>query len=273
MEINGRTQVLVHLAYPSAHLRTPQVFNARAKERDIDAVLVPWQVHPDNLAAVVAALRLSESVAGAIVTIPHKEAVAPLCDRLEGAAQRLGVVNVLRRQGDGSLVGRALDGEGFVGGLRRQGHEPRGRQALLLGAGGVSVAIADALLATGVSRLVIANRTPERAERLVERLRAIHPQGVVDAGPADGRGFDLVVNGTALGMHAGDPLPLDIETIAPGTVVAEVVMAPPVTPLLDAARQRGAVIHEGVHMLLGQIDPFIDFVLDGRLAEPDPSRR
>ncbi|ODT76163.1 MAG: shikimate dehydrogenase [Pelagibacterium sp. SCN 64-44] len=261
MEINGRTHVFVHLAYPSAHLRTPQLFNARCRELNLDAVLVPWQVHPDHLGRVLDGLRISESVPGIIVTIPHKETVAGLCDRLEGPAALLKVANVVRKAEDGALVGRILDGEGFVGGLLREGHDPRGRSALLVGAGGVAVAIADALLAAGVSRLVIANRTLGRAQILVERLQALYPGRDIAVGPADATGFDLVVNATALGMHEGDPLPLDPVTIAPGAVVAEVIMAPPVTSLLEAARQRGAVIHAGVHMLTGQIDPFIDFIL------------
>lgn len=267
MDINGKTHVFVHLAYPSAHLRTPQLFNARCAERGVDAVLVPWQVQPDNLAKVLDALRLSESVPGMIATIPHKETVAALCDRLEGAAAELGVANVVRKDADGALVGRIIDGEGFVGGLLKAGHDPRGRKALLIGAGGVSVAIADALVVAGVSELVIANRTPERAKRLVDRLLDRHPGRAVRVGAADAMGFDLVVNGTALGMKPGDALPVDPQTILPGSVVAEVVMAPPVTPLLQAARQRGATIHEGVHMLTGQIDPFIDFVLGDRAAQ------
>lgn len=267
MEINGRTHVFVHLAYPSAHLRTPQLFNARCAERGIDAVLVPWQVQPDNLARVLDAMRVSESVPGVIVTIPHKEAVAALCDRLEGPAAQLGVANVVRKDPDGALVGRILDGEGFVAGLLAAGHQISGRNALLIGAGGVSVAIADALLGAGVSRLVIANRTPERAQRLVERLIELYPGRAIVTGQPDANGFDLVVNGTALGMKPTDALPLDPVTIAAGTIVAEVIMAPPVTRLLEEARARGAVVHEGRHMLTGQIDPFIDFVLGERAAQ------
>ncbi|MDB5612736.1 MAG: Shikimate/quinate 5-dehydrogenase [Devosia sp.] len=267
MDINGRTHVFVHLAYPSAHLRTPQLFNARCIERGVDAVLVPWQVQPENLAQVLDALRLSESVPGMIVTIPHKEAVAALCDRLEGPASELGVANVVRKDPDGALVGRILDGEGFVGGLMHAGHDPRGRKALLIGAGGVSIAIADALLGAGVGELSIANRTPERAQRLVDRLLERYPGHAVRVGPADASGFDLIINGTALGMNPSDALPVAPRTIAAGSVVAEVVMAPAMTPLLDAASERGAFIHEGVHMLTGQIDPFIDFVLGDRAAQ------
>ena len=106
--IDGTTRVLVHLAYPSAHLRTPQLFNPRAAERGVNAVLVPWQIRPDHLAEAMAGLRHAESVAGAIVTIPHKETAARLCDRLDGVAAILKVANVIRREPDGSLTGKGV---------------------------------------------------------------------------------------------------------------------------------------------------------------------
>jgi len=271
MEIHGATRVLVHLAYPSAHLQTPPLFNARCRERGLDAVLVPWQVHPDHLRQVLDALRVSDSVSGMIVTIPHKETVAALCDRLEGSAALLNVANVVRKAQDGTLIGRMLDGEGFVQGLCGRQRDPRGKSVLLVGAGGVAVAIAYALLQAGVARLTIANRTVARAQRLVERLQALHPGRDVAVGPANATGCDLVVNATALGMQADNPLPLDVTTLAPGTVVAEVVMVPTMTPLLQAAQQRGIETHAGVHMLTGQIDPFIDFVLGSGGAAPGHS--
>lgn len=260
-EINGLTRVVVHLAYPSAHVKTPQLFNARCRERGINAVLVPWQVHPDHLAKVMAALRVSESVSGVIVTIPHKETVAALCDRLDGAAEQLSVANVVRKDDGGLWHGRALDGVGFVAGLKAEGLPVKGRNALLAGAGGVAVAIAEALLAEGAASLTIANRTRDRAEKLAERLRSIYPEAAISAGTADATGCDLIVNGTSLGMKETDSLPLDIETVASGAIVAEVIMEPAETRLLQEAARRGAIPHAGRHMLTGQIDAFIDFLL------------
>lgn len=267
-DITGVTRVLVHLAYPSAHLKTPPLFNARCRERAVDAVLVPWQVHPDNLGLVMDALRVSESVAGAIVTIPHKQAVAGLCDVLEGPAEHLSVANVVRKDAARGWIGRALDGMGFVKGLEGKGHDLSGKSALLLGAGGVGVSIADALATAGVGKLVVFNRTAERAQALVERLGRVHPGLDVAAGPADAAGFDLVVNATSLGMKPDDPLPIDMEAVAPGTVVAEVIMEPEETALLSRAATAGAVPHAGKHMLTGQIDAFIDFVVGGDRGPP-----
>lgn len=265
MGIDGMTRVLVHLAYPSDHLRTPQMFNPRCAERGLNAVLVPWQVHPDHLSTCMDGLRRAESVAGAIVTIPHKETAARFCDRLEGVAGILQVANVIRREADGSLTGRILDGEGFVGGLRRAGFQPAGRSALIVGAGGVALAIAAALVEAGIARLHLSNRTAARAEAMRERLAALaRGRGLtveLRVTGADPSGLDLAVNATALGMHPGDALPFPAGAITPAMTVAEVVMVPETTPLLAEAAGRGARCVPGYAMLTGQIDPFIDFVL------------
>ncbi|GCA51055.1 MULTISPECIES: shikimate dehydrogenase family protein [Sinorhizobium] len=260
--ISGTTRVVVHLAYPSHHLRTPTYFNAYCAERSLDAVLVPWQVSPQNLAAAFDGLRWVESLAGVIVTIPHKTSVASLCDGLSETARFLGVANVARRTPDGSFHGEMFDGAGFVQGLLREGHEIRGRRALLVGAGGAATGIAEALVRGGTERLAIANRSAVKAEELAERLREAFPGSDAAAAPADARGFDLVVNATSLGMKAGDPLPVDPGTLEPGALVAEVVMEPDVTPLLRLASERGCVVHKGVHMITGQIEVLAKYLLD-----------
>lgn len=273
MEIDGRTRVIVHLAYPSAHLRTPTLFNARCEERRINAVLVPWEVAPADLASAWDGLRSIRNLAGAIVTIPHKEIAARHCDRLEGVASELGVVNVVRRDADGLTTGRLYDGEGFVAGLRRDGYEPRGRRTLLLGAGGAATALAQALLAAGVAELVVANRNNDRAKALVERLRILNPGRAISVGHADAGGFDLVVNGTSVGLDGDPASPVEIETIEPTSMVADIVMKPAMTPLLRGAEARGARIHQGVHMLAAQIDLFIDFLLGDIQAAAQPALR
>ena len=268
MQINGRTRVVVHLAYPSTHLKTPQLYNARCAERNIDSVLVPWQVSSANLEMVMNALRVSESVCGVIVTIPHKEAVARLCDFLAGPAEELRVTNVARKDEANRWHGRTYDGAGFINGLEQEGHQVEGKRVLLVGAGGVSVSIAHALCGAGVRELVIANRTEERARSLMERLQEVYPDTPVATGAANSVGFDIVVNGTSVGMNADDQLPADPSGFAPGVIVAEVIMDPVETSLLREARRAGATIVPGLNMLRGQIDPLIDYLMsaDGKHA-------
>jgi shikimate dehydrogenase len=261
MEIDGRTRVVPHLAFPSAHLRTPSLFNARCVALGLNAVVVPWQVAPDALAEAIAGLSRIETVPGCIITIPHKEAVATHCARLEGVADLLAVANIMRREADGSWTGRNLDGDGFVGGLKAQGIGPAGMNVLLLGAGGAATALAAALLDAGVARLVVANRGMERAARLVERLSALHRRRDIATGSADGAGFDLIVNATSVGLDGDPASPLPAAAIPAGAIVAEIIMKPALTPLLREARERGARIHFGEHMLTAQIDGFITFLL------------
>ncbi|AEJ12801.1 MULTISPECIES: shikimate dehydrogenase family protein [Pseudomonas] len=260
MPVTGTTRVVVHLTYPAKHLRTPSLFNPLLERLGHDGVLVPWEVSPDNLASAWAGLRGIENLAGVIVTVPHKIEVAHLCDELLGIAEVLKVCNVARRLPDGRFVGRMFDGEGFVRGLKNQGHDLGGRRVLLLGAGGAATGIAHALLSEPITRLVVANRSLAKAEALAAQLRTLMPGRDIAAGAADARGFDVVINATALGLKADDPLPLAADTLQPGTLVGEVVMNPDVTPLLEAAQARGCPIHKGVHMLTGQLELLADYL-------------
>ncbi|MDD0999272.1 shikimate dehydrogenase [Pseudomonas sp. TNT2022 ID1044] len=260
MPISGKTRVVVHLTYPAKHLRTPEFFNPLLERLGYDGVLVPWEVSPANLATAWEGLRGIENLAGVIVTVPHKLEVAKLCDELQGTASLLNVCNVAKRLPDGRFSGRMFDGDGFVVGLKKQGHALHDKRVLLLGAGGAATGIAHALLAEEIQELVISNRTPAKAEELVAELRQLFPARRINAGPADASGFNVVINGTALGLKADDPLPLPIETLAPGTVVGDVVMNPDITPLLSAAAERGCVIHKGAHMITGQIDLLAEFL-------------
>ncbi|WP_454733508.1 MULTISPECIES: shikimate dehydrogenase family protein [Cupriavidus] len=259
--IDGRTRVVVILAYPAHHVRTPAFFNARAAALGRNAVLVPWQVSPAQLPGALAGLRAVENLAGVIVTVPHKQEVARLCDELEGVAADLGVCNVARRTPDGRFVGRVFDGVGFVAGLRAQGIDPAGKRTLLLGAGGAATAVAAALLDAGVAQLAIVNRSRGKADALAAQLKAKRPGAAVASAAGPAGDWDLIVNGTSLGLKPDDPLPLDPALLRPETIVAEVIMQPAQTPLLLAAKARGCRIHLGEHMVTAQIDLLADYLL------------
>ena len=260
MNISGKTKILVLLAHPVAHVRAPRFFNSKCVEKNIDAVLVPWDVTSENLVQVWMSLRSVENLAGVVVTIPHKEAVADLCDELVGDAAVMGVCNVARREPDGRFVAGMYDGAGFVEGMRRQGISPEGKRALLVGSGGAATAIAHALAASKVECLTISNRTTAKAELLVKQLRLRFPEVDIAVGPPEPVNHNLIVNGTSLGMHPEDPLPVDIDMVTKDMTVAEVIMHPDETELLKAARVRGAQVHKGVHMVTAQVDLLVDHV-------------
>lgn len=252
-EITGKTAVFAILADPIHHVKTPQGINQLFAAQAVDAVMVPLHVKPGQLATLAQGLRGLENFSGCVVTVPHKTAMFSLCDELTEVAGLVGAVNVVHRTADGRLIGSMLDGEGFVAGLRSRGIEPLGLSAYLAGAGGAASAIAFALAAHGVRWLTIANRSTDKAQQLADRVARACPQVSVTVGTRDARGFDLVVNGTSLGMQTGDALPLDVDSLQPGQVVAEIIMAPEQTPLLAAASARGCRTHAGAPMLASQI--------------------
>jgi len=261
--ITGHTRFAPLLAHPSTHVRTPGVFNAACAARQVDMVMVPLDVPPAALPDIVASLRAVANLAGFVVTIPHKTPIAALCDRLVGAAEMLGVCNVVRKEADGTLTGAMFDGEGFVAGLRHCGHDPAGRKILLLGAGGAASGVAHALVAAGVGQLSIRNRSMAKAAQLADMLKSQFPGADIRLDAGEPEAHDLVVNGTSLGMKPADPLPVDVGSLAEGTLVAEVVMQPDITPLLAAAAARGLATHKGINMVEQQVNLLIDF-LNGR---------
>lgn len=260
LEITGKTRVLGIIAHPTEHVKAPPGINRIARERGKDAVMVPFNVAPADLPGFVGALRTLRSFDGAIVTVPHKQAILTLCDDLTPHARAVGAANILRRAPDGRLVGGQLDGAGFIQGLRHAGIEPKGKRLYLAGAGGAASAIAFAAAEAEVAYLTLANRSQGKADELRLRLLRFNPHLAIDIGMRDPSGHDIIVNATTLGMKTEDDLPVDPERLSPGMVVAEVVMAPEMTRLLEAARARGCQIHLGRHMLDHQLRLMADFM-------------
>jgi len=262
MLITGNTKVFAIIADPVAQVRTPEMLNAYFAEHRIDAVIVPIHVSAADLPQAMTGLCTLRNLGGLVVTVPHKKTVAALCTRLGPTASVVGAVNTVRRLADGSWVGDMFDGEGFVAGLRGQGRDLAGLRVLMVGAGGAAGAIALALARADVAYLGVANRTRERAIELVQRVRQALPQARIEDVDADPRGYDMVVNATSLGMRADDALPLDVARLDTSSLVVEVIAKPPLTALLQAARQRGCAIHEGRHMLQAQVELMARFLLD-----------
>ena len=108
----------------------------------------------------------------------------------------------------------------------------------------------------------LTNRSAEKAMSLIERLREQHPAVNLSVGSSDASGHDIVVNATSLGLRRGDPLPLDVSTLDPAQIVAEIIMDPAETALLTAARARGCRVHLGAPMLASQVRHMAAFMLD-----------
>jgi shikimate dehydrogenase len=271
--LNGSTRLFGVLGDPVTQVQAPRLVNALFADLGRNAVLVPMHVRPEQLAEAVAGLRSIVNLDGLLVTVPHKVAVCALADRASSTVAAAGSANALRREPDGSFLAENFDGTGFVAGLRQAGHEPAGLRVALVGAGGAGAAIAVALLDAGVERLAVHDVDVARRMALVDRLEHRRPGiAVTTAAPALGDA-DIAVNATPLGLREGDPLPFLPDSLRPGGLVADIIMAPADTALLRAAAAHGYPIHHGRHMLEGQLDSYRAFFrLDAAIVHEGHSR-
>ena len=259
MQIDGRTEVIAHLGYPTHAFKAPMIYNPFFEAEGINAVVVPFACRAEAFEPTLRALFQMENVRGALITMPHKVSVVGLLDEVTPTVRVAGACNAVRRADDGRLVGDQFDGAGFVRGIRRKGVQLPATRALVVGSGGVGCAIAASLAQAGVAELALFDVHEASAQALAERLRQEYPQLPVRTGSADPLGFNLVVNATPLGMNPDDPLPFDVERLQPGTMVGEVVMRSQTTALLAAAQARGCPVQVGTDMLFEMIPAYLEF--------------
>jgi shikimate dehydrogenase len=199
------------------------------------------------------------NIRGALVTMPHKVVTCELVDELTPIAAVAGAANAVRVRDDGSLVGDQFDGAGFVRGVQRKGVALDGARVLVVGNGGVGSPIAASLAGAGIGSIGLFDPNTAASEALGARLAEHYPDLAIGIGSKDPEGYDLVVNATPLGMNDGDPLPMDVDRIAPTTFVGEVVMKQEITPFLAAARAKGCPIQVGSDMLFEMIPAYLEF--------------
>jgi shikimate dehydrogenase len=269
--ISGKTRLIAHVGYPTESFKAPLIYNPWFEQQGIDAVVVPMGVREEDFAAALPVLRRFTNLHGALITMPHKVAVVGMLDEASTAVKIAGSCNALRLRADGSLLGDMFDGAGFVRGLKRKGLPLAGASCLIVGAGGVGSAIAASLAAEGTAALTLFDTDASAAASLAARIREHYPQIDVRTGSNDPAGYALVINGTPLGMKPGDPLPFDVTRLSPSTFVGEVVMKQEITPLLQAARDRGCPYQVGTDMLFEMIPAYLEFFGFGT-ATPDELR-
>jgi shikimate dehydrogenase len=269
--ISGKTTLIAHLGYPTETFKAPMIYNPWFAQKGIDAVVVPMGIKPDDYANSLRAVFRFSNIRGALVTMPHKIATMALVDEVTPTAQIAGACNAILLRPDGTLLGDQFDGAGFVRGVERKGRRFEGTRVLVSGTGGVGSAIAASIAGAGAAEIALFDVDDSAAQALAGRLRTHYPQLVVRTGTKDPAGFDVVVNATPLGMKDGDPLPFDIDRIAPGTFVGEVVMKAEYTPLLQAARAKGCPVQVGTDMLFEMIPAYLEFFGYGQ-ASPEELR-
>jgi shikimate dehydrogenase len=235
--LSGATQLVGLIGDPVAESLSPRMQNAAFAARGLDWAYVPLPVEAERLGEAVAGL-VAFGFAGANVTVPHKTAVAGLCDELDEVAERAGSVNTLVVR-DGRVLGSSTDGLAVAWVVRA------GDRVQLLGAGGAARAAATAVLDAGAGALTVATRRPEAVEALVAQLRGLFPDREIEAGEGPA---DVLVHATPVRDRVTVPLDgvravADLAYRADGRATA----------LVEAARDSGCeTVVDGLEVLVRQ---------------------
>ncbi len=242
--------------YPVRHSRSPLIHGYWLKQLHLAGSYSAHEVSAKDFAAFISSLKDGSSgFVGGNVTIPHKEAAFKLADRPDELSEELGASNTLWLQ-DGLLHATNTDGRGFTANLdeRHPGWDASDR-AVILGAGGASRAVIQAVRDRGFKEIHVVNRTVGRAQELADRFGPrVHAHPMAALGEVM-RGAGLFVNTTSLGMDGEAAPRIDFSPLAEGAAVTDIVYVPLKTPLLAQAEEQGFAIVDGLGMLLHQAVP------------------
>ncbi|MBI2914608.1 MAG: shikimate dehydrogenase [Firmicutes bacterium] len=257
--VSGSTRVVGLLGFPVLHSLSPEMQNCAFRSLGLDFVYVPFCVEPSELGRATLALG-PLGLTGVNVTIPHKMAIMQYLDEVSDEAGLVGAVNTVHVC-DGRLKGYTTDGRGLLRSLSEEaGFTAAGKKVILLGAGGTARSVGVALASAGAREVIVAGRTPKRAEELAAFLQT--KTGVrTGALPLADRELrsgvedaDLVLNTTPVGMYPDveAPPPVDPRILPREALVCDLVYNPVETTLLASARRRGQRTLSGLGMLAYQ---------------------
>ncbi len=241
------------IGHPIGHSKSPLIHGTWLEAYGIKGSYEAIDIMPGDLERDVSGL-IEKGFSGFNVTIPHKEAIIPLCHDVDDTVRAIGAANTIVIK-EGKLYGTNTDAFGFLQNIKEAApdFDFTAGPALVLGAGGASRAIIYALKSAGVPKVIVANRTKEKAEKLAREFGAEVCDW--DRRTAYLSDLNLLVNTTSLGMTGRDPLDMDLSALPENALVNDVVYAPLYTGLLQQAQERGNPVVTGIGMLIHQARP------------------
>ena len=250
--ISGTTQIYGLIGDPVEHSFSPPMMNAVFSYMNLDACYLAFQVDEKKVSEAIAGIR-ALNFAGVNVTVPHKSAVIPYLDEVSPLAKKIGAVNTISNV-KGRLKGTNTDFSGFIRSLKTLNFSPKKKTIALLGSGGSARALVAGLADAGALRVMLHNRTAERAEKLVTEFSRYFPLTQLEAVSLQTiheTPLDLLVNTTTVGMFSSD-LPLNLKQCRKINLLADIIYRPSQTPLLKQAEELGINAVNGIDMLLYQ---------------------
>ncbi len=259
MYLNGETLVYGIIGYPVKHSKSPTFQTAAFQKLGINAVYVPFHVKPEDLQKAVDGIR-ALSIKGVNVTVPHKEEVIKYVNEISEEVKYIGAANTIENI-DGYLKAYNTDAYGFIRGLKELLQQVNKQipelSFLVLGAGGASRAIIYGLVKEGAKKIYLANRTLDKAEKIIsdvkqlnrfleeviEPVRLYEVENYLDK-------VDVIVNTTSVGLHPEDKPLFDYEKIMKKHIIVDIIYKK--TPLIKKAEEKGCLWQDGLPMLLYQ---------------------
>jgi shikimate dehydrogenase len=274
VKLNLETDLVLNIGDPIGKTNAPRVYNKLFSVLGMNAIMLPVQIKKGDLSQFLAACR-TLGIRYFSPTMPHKSDIIPLLDEVDEMSRIFNSVNAVYIDQNGISHGVGLDGKGAVTALLDSAVELDGKNAVILGSGSISGVIGIELIKHGVKKLTILNRTMEKlssiADILADRTEAEIIPMLLNPGNLDqaARDADIFLQCTPLGM-AGYPFTHEylgfIDALPQSATVFEVIINPPETPVISAARQRGLKTVPGMRMLAGQMDVIFDFMFGVKLT-------
>ena len=244
------------LGHPINHSKSPKLHNYWLSLFNIDGYYIPLDIDPRNFENSIRALS-GLGFVGANVTIPYKEKVLKIADKISDRAAIIGAANTLTFLKDGRIYADNTDGYGFLQNIKCKYNDWSAGEgtSVVFGAGGASRAILGALIEDGANEVILANRTRSRADQLRSDFGA--KIKVVDWMKVQNylSNASTVINATSLGMDGKAELPIPLQGLKKNTLVTDIVYTPLNTPLLENAAKRGCRTVDGLGMLIHQAIP------------------
>ena len=256
-DINSDAKIYGLIGYPIAKSLSPVMHSAAFRKLKLNAVYALFETQKNDFPGSVKKMKLM-NIRGFNVTVPYKEEIIPLLDKLDEQARAIGAVNTVLNI-KGSLIGYNTDAPGFIASLNNElKFDPVNKNIFIIGAGGAARAIGFALAKGKASSITFYDTVSSRAEKLANDIGKIFKTCRVVTVPAAKREAEmlkeksLLVNASTCGMKTGDPMPVDIKLLPKGIAVYDIIYNPTPTRLVRAAKAKGLRAVNGLGMLLYQ---------------------
>ena len=230
---------------PIKHSLSPKLHNHWIKENNIDAMYDKKQLNENEVKGIITEVK-NEKINGINVTVPFKKSVIPLLDELTPLADEAQSVNTIFKE-DNKVVGDNTDVGGFERSLKHINYSVKNKKVFILGAGGVVPSIIIALRKLGAVKIILSNRTKEKAENIKKIYSDLE---IIDWGETPD--FNMIINATSLGLKNDDEIKLNYTDIRPNKLFYDVIYNPSKTKFLSKAKQFGNQIENGKMMFIYQ---------------------